>query len=168
MPVLPQPCTTSHTQFNMHSSVTFHTSLCLQESLNNLGVLEMKRDRKGEAKDLFVSAQVSEGGGGGGGCGGGGGDGDDYDGAASLHALLRNLRRTTTSQPTTWPCLQTRRGSSRCVPSTSLNAPHCCGFNRDVAAVQDAYQNVEKALVLYPQHTESLELLELIKKKLAR
>jgi hypothetical protein len=37
-----------------------------------------------------------------------------------------------------------------------------------VAAVQDAYQNVEKALALYPQHTESLELLELIKKKLAR
>ena len=162
MPVLPQLCTTSHTGFNMHTSVTCHMSLCLQESLNNLGVLEMKRDRKGEAKDLFVSAQVSEG------CGGGGVDRDDDGGAASLHALLRNLRRTTTSRPTTWPCLQTRRGSSRCSPHTSLNAPCSCGFNRDVAAVQDAYQNVEKALALYPQHTESLELLELIKKKLAR
>jgi Flp pilus assembly protein TadD len=31
-----------------------------QESLNNLGVLELKRDKKGEARDLFTSAQVSD------------------------------------------------------------------------------------------------------------
>jgi hypothetical protein len=33
---------------------------------------------------------------------------------------------------------------------------------------QDSFLNVEKALALYPQHTESLELLQALKKKLAR
>jgi hypothetical protein len=31
----------------------------VQESLNNLGVMELKRDKKGEARDLFSSAQAS-------------------------------------------------------------------------------------------------------------
>jgi hypothetical protein len=34
--------------------------------------------------------------------------------------------------------------------------------------VQESFRNVERALALYPQHTESLELLEMLKKKLAR
>lgn len=83
------------------------------ESLNNLGVLEVKRDKKGEARDLFLSAQEF--------------------------------------------------------------APHNFEPSYNIALLaykagqyQESFRNVEKALSLYPQHTESLEMLEMLKKKLAR
>ena len=67
---------------------------------------------------------------------------------------------------------QTKRGSIRCSFNASvlrfLFAVAVCMLWNIMILVQESFRNVERALALYPQHTESLELLEMLKKKLAR
>ncbi len=52
--------------------------------------------------------------------------------------------------------------------SSYFSAAVFCDVNVDAGFAQESFRNVEKALSLYPQHTESLEVLEMLKKKLAR
>jgi hypothetical protein len=79
--------------------------------------------------------------------------------------FLRSSARTTTSHFITLLFLQTKQANIRCSIIDRIFSASCVSL--DVSA-QDSYLNVEKALALYPQHTESLELLQALKKKLAR
>jgi hypothetical protein len=74
--------------------------------------------------------------------------------AAQLRAILQYRSSCKQSRPV-----------SGAQSSTSIFSLSCVSV--DVSA-QESYLNVEKALALYPQHTESLELLQALKKKLVR
>ena len=143
--------------FAQNRIVSLFSSIRFQESLNNLGVLESKREKKAEARDLFTSAQVSR---------------RCLVDSDVLLTLLLNLQDFAPHNYE--PCynialLANKAGQYQVRRCHSALRPLRIMVRISFSVLfKESYRNLEKALALYPQHTESNEMLVALKKKLAR